>query len=201
MRRPSHTPAVTLVVLALGLWGCGDDGGGNAGGTADTTVVQEAEQEAEAQRQARKQALARKARRLIRIARQSQEGKSMAEQLRIADAQAQLLEIAKEDLDAVAPLVEALERPDYDLAVDIYSFFIQLGKPGTERILAEALYRLGATDRATPLVFAYLDSHNRRLEAAAREWASGNGFTISGSPAGLGVRWGSSGVYKRGSRP
>jgi hypothetical protein len=184
-----------MVAISLGMGGCGGDGDDGVAG--DTSTIQEAQQQAEAERQARERALAEKARRLIRIARQSQEGKSMDEQLRIADAQAQLLEIAKRDLSAVAPLVKALERPDYDLAVDIYSFFIQLGKPGTERILAEALHRVGATDKATPLVFAYIDSGNRRLEAAAREWASRNGFEISGSPSGLGVRWGSSGVYRR----
>lgn len=145
-------------------------------------------------------------RRSLRVALLPLEGKSREEQLRIADAVDKLAQLAKEDLDVVAPLLRALKRRDYGRITKLQQFYVRLGKPGSEPVLLEALYRAGPTQTGTGLALTYLKSGNRKLVRATRKWASREGFTISGSliPA-VGEKWGCLGVYgaarRRASTP
>jgi hypothetical protein len=163
----------------------GDEGSAAEQATTDTAAEEAAERDA---------ALVAKARELTPIARQSQFGVSQKESIRIANAQAELLSIAQDHPEAIAPLTAALEKPDYELITDIYSFFIQLGRPGSERVLVEALNRQGFNEESTVIALAYYASGNKRLVAGARAWASEHGASFSGSPGGIGPRWGSTGL-------
>jgi HEAT repeat protein len=72
-------------------------------------------------------------------------------------------------------------------AVLLYPRLIEMGKPGTEDALIEALARFGNEEMAT----VYLNCENKRLEEAARKWAAAHGYTIWSSPGiGGGTRWG-----------
>jgi hypothetical protein len=179
---------VALIVMAA-IAGCGgDDGDGDETTAAATSTEQAAEAGVDA-------ATAQRVRELIPLARQPQQGKSRKESLRIADAQAELLTIASKDPEAIAPLLAALEKPDYGLIIDMHQFFIQLGKPGSEKVIGEALQRLEPSPQNNTVVFAYLGSGNGKLVRAAEEWAADNGYTISGEPTPQAGGWGSAGVY------
>jgi len=180
---------LAIWLIAVAAASCGGGGDEDDGQAAQGGV--ETAEEAAAERDA---ALAVKAQRLIPIARQSQYGKSPKESIRIANAQGELLVIAEKYPEAVAPLTAALEKPDYDLITDIYSFYIQLGHPGSEKVLVEALQRQGFTPTASPMALAFYASGNKRLIRGAREWASDHGATITGQPGGIGPRWGSTGL-------
>jgi hypothetical protein len=187
-RRGGTAILFAVALLAALVAGCGGDGNGE--GDAQPSEVDTAAQAA-AERDA---ALAAKARELIPIARQSQEGKTRKEQLRIAHAQAELLVIAEKDPEAIAPLTAALEKPDYELITDIYSFYIQLGQPGSEGVLVEALNRQAFAPAGSQMALAFFASGDKRLIRGAREWASDHGATITGQPGGIGPRWGSTGL-------
>jgi hypothetical protein len=179
---------VALIVMAA-IAGCG---GGDEDGDENTAAVTSTEQAAEAGVDA---ATAQRVQELIPLARQSQQGKSRKESLRIADAQAELLTIAAEDPEAIKRLLAALEKPDYGLIIDMYPFFIQLGKPGSEKVIGEALQRLEPSPQNNTVVFAYFGSGNGRLVRAAERWAAENGYTITGEPTPQAGGWGSAGVY------
>jgi len=69
----------------------------------------------------------------------------------------------------------------------VYSALLKMGRSGTEEQLVTALMRFGWVEMAED----YLNSGNPRLEDAARQWASENGYTISKLPAGgPGPSWG-----------
>jgi hypothetical protein len=178
---------LAAALLAGTAAGCGGDGDGEE--ESQPSGVEAAAQAA-AERDA---ALETKAQRLIPIASQSQYGSSKKESLRIADAQAELLAIAEKDPEAIAPLIAALEKPDYELITDMYSFFIQLGQPGSERVLVQALDRQGFTPEGSTMALGFYASGNKRLVQGAREWASEHGASFTGSPGGAGPRWGSGG--------
>lgn len=86
---------------------------------------------------------------------------------------------------ALKPLMDGLRDKDYELIADVMLFYVQLGKRGSEPILIEALNRHGDTMMA----LEFLQSGNRKLEQGARNWASANGYTITGSYSGPGS-WG-----------
>lgn len=187
---------LSALALLLGLAACGgDDEGGGGTTTAEPATATE-------EPGAVDEELARRARKLIPIARQPQLGKSMKEGIRIADAQAELLNIAAEDTDAIRPLLAALEKPDYDLIIDMHSFYIQLGKPGSEKVIGEALLQLEPGPTNDPVVFEYLGSGNAKLVRAAERWAAKNGYEITGTPTPIAGGWGSGAVYgTQGSVP
>lgn len=149
------------------------------------TVEQQAEPDAD---------LIAKARELIGTARQPQMGKTQKEAMRIAEAQGELLMLAEKEPAAIAPLIAALRKPDYELIVDLHSFYIQLGRPGSEKVLLEALNRKGFSEETSPMALAFLASGNERLIRGTRAWARANGLTISGQPSGIGPKWGSMGA-------
>jgi hypothetical protein len=182
--KPRTALPVALLVSAL-LSACGGGGSGPDASATGTGTDQAA---------ARSAALAAEAKRLIPIARQSQAVESVKKSLRIANAQSRLLVIGSKDPAAIAPLVAALEKPDYDQIIDIYGFYIQLGKPGTERYLIGALNSRGFSQETTPMALAFLTSGNGRLVRGVHEWARRNGLTITGRPPGPGPKWGSIGL-------
>lgn len=133
---------------------------------------------------------------LIDLAETPQEGKSMDEQLGIFEAQNALGQIAGKDLSAVKPLLEALDQRDYAQIVKLPSFYVALGKPGSEEVLAETVARYYPRGpQYTGLPFAMLASGNEKLEQAVTEALEGAGFAVSGSNPGPGTQWGSSGAY------
>jgi hypothetical protein len=77
----------------------------------------------------------------------------------------------------------------------MHSFYIQLGKPGSEKVIGEALQRLEPSPENNPIVFAYLGSGNSKLVAAAEKWAADNGYEIAGTPTPTAGGWGWAGVY------
>ena len=184
---PRTAPVFLITTVVLVLAGCGSGGGGGstaasqAPGTTTTSTSNAA--------------LEAKAKRLIPIARQSQAVASRKQSLRIANAQGELLLIAQRDPAAIAPLVAILKRRDYDAILDLYNFYIQLGRPGSESVLLAALHHEGFTPRSSPMAFAFLASGNKRLVQGTRQWAEQNGLTISGNPGGIaGPRWGQVGA-------
>lgn len=185
-----------LVILGAALIaGCGGGGGSTSSvGTpganttaGSTTAVDDA--------------LRQRVQSLIALARQPQAGKPRQEQLKIANAQAELLTIASQNQAAIQPLLTALEKPDYDLILDLHSFYIQLGKPGSEKAIGDALQPLEPSPTNNPVVFDYLGSGNGKLIAAARRWASSHGYQISGTPTPIAGGWGSAGVYGPPGQP
>lgn len=183
----SRTAVLVFALLAPIASGCGGDGNGKTGKrTAQATVATTTGKPSAA--------LAAKAKRLIPIASQSQAVASSKESIRIANAQGELLVIAQKDPAAIAPLTAALKEPDYDLVTDLYNFFIQLGQPGSEKVLIEALNRQGFSERSSPMAFAFLASGNKKLVAGTRRWADHNGLTITGQPSGVGPKWGQVGL-------
>jgi HEAT repeat protein len=131
--------------------------------------------------------------------------------LRFASAEGTLMEMASNDVAAVASLEEALTDRDHELITDLIFFFIALGKPGSEGAVLAAVERHGdpfARGIEESLVFfAVLRSDNPRLEQGARDYAARHGFTIAGdcvvrrggteveiSPCSFGT-WGASGAY------
>ena len=185
-------PPIALVLIAaiLALTGCGDGDDDETGATPSEGTATE-----QAQGDTVDEELSQRVESLTRLARQSQVGKPMKEQLKIADAQAELLTIASENLAAIEPLLAALEKPDYELILDLHSFYIPLGKPGSEKAIGEALQRLEPSPDNNTIVFAYLGSGNSKLVQAAERWADDNGYTISGAPTPIAGGWGSAGVY------
>jgi hypothetical protein len=184
-------PLLLAAALIAVTGGCGSDGNDEpAQRTApDTTQVAAAERHA---------ALVAKARRLIRVASRSQEGKSRKEQIRIATAEFELGRIAGKDLSAVRPLLVALKRRDYELIAHLSGFYIALGKPGSEPILAETAARLydpSNTDYVG-LPFEFLSAGNPRLRRAVIEELESRGYSVSGTQGPTGLKWGSSGAYK-----
>jgi hypothetical protein len=183
--------ALLLIVVVTLIAGCGGGGGGGSTsgavsaattGTAGTTTAVD-------------DALRQHVQSLIVLARQPQAGKPRQEQLKIANAQAELLTIASENKAAIQPLLTALEKPDYDLILDLHNFYIQLGKPRSEKAIGDALQSLQPSPTNNPVVFDYLGSGNGKLIAAARRWASSHGYQISGTPTPIAGGWSSSGVY------
>lgn len=185
-------------LISFSLLACGGDGDSN--GTegdraAGEAAAGEATAEAEAKEAARRKANAARARRLIALARTSQEGKSRKEQLRIFQAQNDLLLLAAEDLAAVSPLIVGLKQRDYDLISELHSFYIQLGQPGSEKILIEALNEQGFSHEGSVMALDFLASENKQLTQAARDWAESHGATITGGPSAFGATWASAGVF------
>ena len=189
MRRHTLRIAAAALAALIGFAaGCGGGGDGGSGSTAaqatgatTTTGISPA--------------LAAKVKRLIPIASQSQAVSSRKESLRIANAQGELLVIAQDHPEAIAPLIAYLRKPDYEKILDLYSFYIQLGQPGSEKVLVAALNHEGFSDRSTPVAFAFLSSGNKKLIAGTRKWAEDNGLTITGNPSGIaGSKWGQVGL-------
>ena len=179
--------AAVVVPLLVLLAGCGGGGGGTTATSGQAATTGSAA--------AANAALEAKARRLIPIARQSQAVSSRKESLRIANAQAELLIIAQKDPHAIAPLVAALKKPDYEEILDLYNFYIQLGRPGSEKVLLAALEHEGFSERSSPMAFAFLASGNRKLVQGTRQWAARNGLRITGNPSGIaGPKWGQVGL-------
>lgn len=183
--------ATALLALAVAGAGCG---GGDGGDGEDATTAGEAEVTTVEEQVEPNAALLAKARKLIAIARESQMGKTPEESIRIADAQAELLTIAETEPAAIAPLVAALKKPDYDLIADLYNFYIQLGRKGSETVLLDALDAQGFGQEGSVMALAFLESGNPKLVRGTREWARENGLTISGQPSGVGPKWGSMGL-------
>lgn len=187
-RHGSRTTAVLAVAAALPvlLAGCGG-GGGDATTQAGTT-------QAETTTAAVSPELAAKVKHLIDVASQSQVSKTQQEAMRVADAEAELLSIAKSNPVAIAPLTAAIQRPDYQVVADLYNFYIQLGRPGSEKVLIGALDKQEFSETSSPMALAFISSGNKQLIRAAREWAANNGLTISGQPSGIGPKWGQAGL-------
>ena len=183
---------LALAAAPAGLAACGGDGDAGESSSVDDAAAEQAAAEA-----AREKELAAKVRRLIPIARTSQTGKTRKEQLRIANAEGQLGVIAGQSLEAVRPLLQGLKQRDYELIADLDVFYVALGKPGSQPILAGAvaeLYPGGDTDYAG-LPFTFLGAGNARLTREVTEALESAGFTISGEPGFTGASWGSSGAY------
>jgi hypothetical protein len=136
-------------------------------------------------------------RRLIPIARTSQTGKTRKEQIRISTAEFRLGEIAGQSLDAVRPLIRGLDQRDYELIADLDGFYVALGKPGSQPILADAVAELypSGDPEYTSLPFTFLGAGNARLEREVTAALESAGFTVSGEPGFTGATWGSSGAY------
>jgi hypothetical protein len=94
-----------------------------------------------------------------------------------------LATIGERSAKAVAPLLTALRRRDYDVIGDLRNFYIQLGLG--EKELIAALDSQGSVG----YLFDLIGSGNPRLDRAAREWAPGHGYTITGRHTGPGP-WG-----------
>jgi hypothetical protein len=192
-----------LVVPALALPGCGG-GGGSAARTTSTAATQQQTQAGEAAREEaeraakeeRKAARARRFKRYLKVALLPQEGKSQKEQLRIAEAVDKLARLAKEDINAVAPLLTALKKKDYGRIRKLHPFYIRLGKPKSESTLIDALYA-GSANEATVVALAFLASDNQKLIKATRKWAAAKGYTITGKfTTSVGRSWGCLGIYR-----
>jgi hypothetical protein len=100
-----------------------------------------------------------------------------------------LSDIAKVNPAAESELLGALSRKDYNLIAEFHMVFIMLGKPGSEKVLIDALN--SRVDSVMALDF--LNSGNQQLAQAAKSWASSHGYTVtygSGAPPG---NWGSAG--------
>lgn len=182
--------ALALFALAAGC------GGGDGGKTSQQTVAGTTQEAAAEQHAAR----VTKVQQLIPIARQSQAGKSRKEQIRISTAEFQLGQIAGKDVSAVRPLLLALKRRDYELIARLSGFYIALGKPGSEPILAETVGRLYSTGNTeyVGLPFEFLGAGNPKLERAVIDELASKGYTVTGhgGPVTPGLKWGSSGAYK-----
>ena len=188
MARRAPLALIFVTALLAGCGGDGDDEDATRGAATEGTATEEASGGVD-------ETTEQRVKELTALVRQSQVGKSRKESLRIADAQGELLVIAAEDPAAIQPLLVALEKPDYDQIIDMHSFYIQLGKPGTEKVIGEALQRLEPSPTNNTVVFEYLGSGNSKLVAAARKWAADNGYEVSGNPVPIAGGWGSGGVY------
>lgn len=208
-RSRRHTAGLVVLAVALTLVACGGaqprtaarPTGTTSTATGPTSAAAQPAASAAAlaaQRAAREKALAAKVRRLIPIARQSQVGKSRREQLRIADAVAELGVVAGQSLHAVRPLVHALSNRDYKLIADLADFYVALGKPGSEPILAAAVGQLYPTGdpKYMRLPFVFLGAGNARLRRLVIKELENHGFKVTGQPGFPGASWGSSGAYK-----
>jgi hypothetical protein len=195
-----------LVILVVALPGCGG-GGGTSASTKSGTATNEAQArtddqaaKAEAERAAkeeRRKARERRFKRYLRVALLPQAGKSQKEQLRIADAVDKLAQLAKEDVSAVKPLIDALTKRDYDRIIQLQFFYIRLGKPKSEGVLIDALENAGPTPKGTGFALALLQSGNNKLTKATRAWASRNGLTITGKATpSVGTAWGCLAIYR-----
>jgi len=183
--------ALPLIVTSALLTSCGgdsDDEDATTGAATEGTATEQTSGGVDA-------ATTQRVKELTALARQSQVGKSRKESLRIADAQAELLVLASENPAAIEPLLVALKKPDYDQIIAMHSFYIQLGKPGSEKVIGEALQQLEPSPTNNTVVFAYLGSGNSKLVQAARQWAADNGYSITGNPAPVAGGWSSAGVY------
>jgi hypothetical protein len=119
---------------------------------------------------------------LIREGRRKPEFQPRDVQRRIDQARFALIRMIYENPKAVAPLRKALRTRDYRLVADLMLFYIQLGQPGSESILIEAMNRYGDT----LMVLQVLQSDNGKLVKAAYAWAGSHGYTITGNPGGPG---------------
>lgn len=73
-------------------------------------------------------------------------------------------------------LLESLNNREIDVICGAYSFFIRLGKPGSEDILIEALETMVCGD--AEMATAFLNSGNEKLRKAALTWAKNNGAQV-----------------------
>jgi HEAT repeat protein len=80
---------------------------------------------------------------------------------------------------AVSALLAAWRERDTAVIAGAISFFVRRAEPGSEGILIDTLNKSGDEYTANVL----LNCNNAQMEAAAREWATRNGYQIaSGSP-------------------
>ncbi|MDQ5822288.1 MAG: hypothetical protein M3540_12685 [Actinomycetota bacterium] len=119
---------------------------------------------------------------LIREGRREPDFQPRDVQRQIDQARFALIRMIYENPKALAPLRKALRTRDHRLVADLMLFYIQLGQPGSESILIEAMNRYGDPQ----MVLQVLQSDNRRLVKAAYAWASSHGYTVTGSPGGPG---------------
>jgi hypothetical protein len=92
------------------------------------------------------------------------------------------------DPRAVSSLLAVLRERNTQAIAAAYTFFIELGEPGSEDALIETLNKSGTLQMADEL----LNCGNSKLERAAQGWAQTNGYRIMHLPTGeSSVRWGS----------
>lgn len=94
-----------------------------------------------------------------------------------------LARIGERSREAVAPLLEALQRRDYGFIADLAGFYIQVGIGEKELIAALD------SEADTGYLLELITSGNPRLNRAVREWAPSHGYTITGGHTGPGP-WG-----------
>jgi len=93
-----------------------------------------------------------------------------------------LVEVYRDDPGVLLPLLKR------ESTVNVYRGLIELGYPGTEAALIQALAAFGTK----PMAEVYLNCGNSELEAAASQWAQDHGFyTMAAGVGGGGVQWGS----------
>ncbi|MGZ4358986.1 MAG: HEAT repeat domain-containing protein, partial [Gaiellaceae bacterium] len=100
------------------------------------------------------------------------------------NADATLAEMWARSPASVAHLVAALQRRDYQLIALLDVFFVQLGEPGSEKVLVDAL----AANGNSSMALDFLLSGNEKLGSAARSWAAAHGYVVTGT--GTAGTWG-----------
>lgn len=70
------------------------------------------------------------------------------------------------DTSALMPLIEAFDKEDVAVAAGAYQLFIRRGKPGTEKLLTEALHFAGV--RGGEMAYHYLNSGNEQREGCEK---------------------------------
>jgi len=90
------------------------------------------------------------------------------------------------DSRAVKPLISALKAGDLEIVAGAYSYFIELGEPGTEEILIKALNIYGTKEMALD----FFNCGNDKLKNAAEKWAKEHGYQIFTMGSRGGPIWG-----------
>jgi HEAT repeats len=127
--------------------------------------------------------------RLVALARKPYTELSSVEQKQASWTAHALATMVQVNPKAGAPLIAALRRRDLDFVADLHDFYIQLGRPGSEGVLIDALNAHGDTVMA----LSFLNSGNAKLDRGARAWAASRGYTVTSTPGQAAPRsWGSS---------
>ena len=84
-------------------------------------------------------------------------------------------------------LTAALESQDLKSVATYWTFFILLGQPGTEDMIADALLQYGKKQMGLDC----MNCGNETLDAAGRKWGANHGYTVyTSEEGGLAPAWG-----------